>query len=336
MSRRRPKNRAKRARRERRIAIEEAAKTSVLVSPGSGKSISPIIEKPEVQVAIAPAFVQDPVHIYVDGQWHIVEAASHHFPITINNVKVEPKWAANVLAKRNGRNRPKKPAAISRYIQEIENGNWETTHEGIGFYTTGDLADGQNRLWAVVECTLPIITHMTFGIDPSAGVVINEGATRSAADSARIQGIAEASPKRISISNYILEIRFNKRNIPRHQQIEFFKVHLDAILFADQLQAPRVSKAPVKAVIMRAYYHEDRAELQRFMKILSTGVVSDIADQAANRLREFALTHIGNSGGERHVLYRKTESALLAFLQGKPLTKLYECKEEQWPLANED
>jgi hypothetical protein len=59
------------------------------------------------------------------------------------------------------------------------------------------------------------------------------------------------------------------------------------------------------------------------------------SDSAAVTLREWLLKNNNNSGPFRAEMYRKTEAAILNFIQGLPITRLYGVSKEQFPLPEE-
>jgi hypothetical protein len=107
-----------------------------------------------------------------------------------------PKLAEYVLTNLNLHNRPRKTAKIVQYSKDMTNHNWLITGETIAFGSDGLLKDGQNRLAACIRANTSFDTHVIFGIDPRAFVVMDTGANRSHSDVLAIMGVKNA--KRIS------------------------------------------------------------------------------------------------------------------------------------------
>ena len=107
-----------------------------------------------------------------------------------------PELAEYVLTNLNLHNRPRKTAKIVQYSKDMANQNWLLTGETIAFGSDGLLKDGQNRLAACIRANTSFDTHVIFGIDPRAFVVMDTGANRSHSDVLAIMGVKNA--KRIS------------------------------------------------------------------------------------------------------------------------------------------
>lgn len=111
---------------------------------------------------------------------------------TASIVYIDPGMARRWLTK-NKVNRAKKPRKIVTYARDMKAGRWGLTGEAIKFDTNGDLIDGQNRLYAIIEseCTVPIF--VVRGVAPETQKLMDAGTPRSAADNLHIQGYPNAS-----------------------------------------------------------------------------------------------------------------------------------------------
>ena len=69
-------------------------------------------------------------------------------------VNVSPRMAEAWL-EQNARNRRLRGAHMRTLAEEMRQGQWKLTHQGIAFGTSGRLLDGQHRLRAVVESGAP-------------------------------------------------------------------------------------------------------------------------------------------------------------------------------------
>ena len=72
------------------------------------------------------------------------------------------------LLDRNKHNRPLSEVHVSRIARQIIAGKWEFNGDTIKIAKTGDVLDGQHRLWAVIEAKQPIETILVDGIERSA------------------------------------------------------------------------------------------------------------------------------------------------------------------------
>lgn len=285
-------------------------------------------------VLVEKTVIRNPVEIYKDNKWIVVDESAENFPYPVK-LKITPDWALEVVTERNNNNRNVRDDRVERYIRDLLDGNWEVINNGIGFYKDGTLADGQHRLWAIVESQQTVELIVVFGMAKTAIAKIDEGAARSTKDVATMMGL-DASNTRLSVTNYILEYRNIRKTTPRGEQIAFYERHKDAVEFVvSRVKKHKITKAPVLAAVMRAWYNVDRDRLSRFCEVLDSGFPNDKIEHSAILLREFLLRNNNNSGPFRMEMYRKTEAAVSAFVEARPLEKLYAKAEEQFPLPEE-
>lgn len=73
----------------------------------------------------------------------------------------------------NKENRPLDHAHVRRIARQIMNGRWLYNGDTIKVCDTGDVLDGQHRLWACVEAKMPIETVLVRGIKKEAFTTID-------------------------------------------------------------------------------------------------------------------------------------------------------------------
>jgi hypothetical protein len=106
-------------------------------------------------------------------------------------VNVTPELAADWL-KQNRRNRKLKERVLEKYIMDMTNGAWLTTHECVAFDNAGILIDGQHRLEGILRAKVPVLMVVSVGWPELQGKkktmdAVNVGATRSLADQLHLQ-----------------------------------------------------------------------------------------------------------------------------------------------------
>jgi hypothetical protein len=104
-----------------------------------------------------------------------------------------PGLSEYILTNLSTRNRPKKPAKIKRYAQDLVEGRWGMTGDTIKFGSNGELRDGQNRLAACIRAGKTLRSHTVFGIDPNLFTRMDVGKNRTPADVFSIAGIQYAN-----------------------------------------------------------------------------------------------------------------------------------------------
>lgn len=293
------------------------------------------IEQSAKQPKAPNKFIKSPVHIFEDGEWKIVEESNYKFPHPIN-MTITPDWCLDVLTYKNELNRRVRQDRVDKYMQDVLKGNFEVINNGIGFYKDGTLADGQHRLWAIVEAQQEVDVIVVFGMNKSSLPHIDEGASRSTKDVANMMGI-EGGNKHLGVSNYILEVKGIKRTTPKHEQIDFYRRHSRSIMFVcSRLNRKMIARSPVLAACTRAYYSADHDRLERFLEILQDGYLKSEDESAAIMLRNFLLQNNNNSGSFRLEMYYKTEMALKHFLDYNTIKRLYRASTEQFPLPEDN
>lgn len=106
---------------------------------------------------------------------------------------IDPGTAANWLQNNFG-NRKLSEDVIKAYARDMANGDWASTHQGIGFNDRDELIDGQHRLHAVIRSGKTIRMMVTFGLpsiidgrQSTTMDAVDRGRPRSVADQLKIQ-----------------------------------------------------------------------------------------------------------------------------------------------------
>lgn len=261
-------------------------------------------------------------------------------------VHVTPKMATEWLTL-NSTNRRIEPKRVEFLAQQITNGYWITTHQGIAFWDDGTLADGQHRLMAIVKAGLGVKLHVTRGLNKAAIHAIDVGRSRSTRDILKFIG-SDVSKQTVSCAKAILHQRSmvaHGRSVWREPPVptEYFAEFLSRVSAAiDFAYIPKklkgVSHSCVQAAIASAWFTEDRERLERFKYLLANGVDAAADESAAIRLRDFLLTTHLTVGGsaQRQELFVRTCTALRAFLEGRGLSRLYCLHSSVFPIPDDD
>lgn len=114
----------------------------------------------------------------------------HHTNMKTEIVLMTPAWAKLLLETSNPHNRPVSKRRIALLADQIRQGLWRCTHQGIALSKDGILLDGQHRLAAIYMSGVSVKIALTSGCDPQLFTVIDTGAARTAADCIAIAGAA--------------------------------------------------------------------------------------------------------------------------------------------------
>jgi hypothetical protein len=87
-------------------------------------------------------------------------------------ITLTPQRATELL-ERNMLNRPLSDQHTQRIARQIIGGHWRYNGDTIKISTTGDVLDGQHRLWAIIEANIAVDTVIVYGIEPEAFATID-------------------------------------------------------------------------------------------------------------------------------------------------------------------
>lgn len=255
-------------------------------------------------------------------------------------VKITPSLAEYWL-ERNTNNRTKKLRTAERYTKDILTDRWRTTHEALAFSQNGLLADGQHRLYAVVEAGKPIKALVVLGLNDDDAVFIDEGISRSAIDAAQIKGV---DCQRVELGT--VKAAYNgydrlARPISNPESLDLYKHYKEGLDFVEE-NLPYVkgitSSAIVRGVVVRAFYFfkndpDSLSRIKLFCQILADGQYGGRQrDKMAAQLRDRLMKE--KFFGRQKELYSLVEKALSLFIEGKCLARIKPANNEMFPLTD--
>jgi len=249
--------------------------------------------------------------------------------VTTKVVNVTPTMAKSWLDKYNKRNRHIRDGAINNYANDMREGRWELTHQGIAFYDDGVLADGQHRLLAVIRANRNVEFMVTHGLPKKSGAVLDQHSKRQAHDAIAIGGLAEGTNRNIVAITRFLMSNMGTTTKPKsvHDIACFIKKHFAALQKIDQMvlsKKRQVTHAGILSVYVCALLAgEPEEKLARFVKVMYTGEPAGPHENAAIRLREHLLmTPNAWVGAARAETCKRAMRALHAFVREQPLGRL--------------
>jgi hypothetical protein len=243
----------------------------------------------------------------------------------------------------NTHNRPVNPLHVQRLAREMNAGRWRLTHQGIAFDVNGLLIDGQHRLWAVMEADMPVVMRVFFNEPAENRHVLDTGDRRSNLDILTITGhVGEVNATLLATLRAMLAgLTHHLTRRSPGDEAEMLTRHRSAVEFAVEhcrtAPAKGIATSHIRAVIARAHYSADHAQLAHFCDVLRTGLPAEENDRVILVLRDFLIqTHpSSHSEAGRRLRYAKTQWALVAFLDGRQPKRLCGSNEELFPLPDE-
>ena len=243
---------------------------------------------------------------------------------------ITPEIAADYLS-RNNRNRKIRQGVVKRYAADIKNGNWQLSPQGISFYESGNLADGQHRLMAIIEAGIPVDMYVTYDV-PEVCTIQDRGAARSTADVLKIDGLASsaASCAGVSLANFIFK-QAGKASVSEGILTKFICENEETICDALSIANVKVNGnqltriAPVSAAVFCALSCGlSKDDLFHFTKVVNSGFYKTVDEQSAIVLRNFLIqNYTGDNSGERRFAFTVATNAIKDFANGIPRQKIY-------------
>jgi hypothetical protein len=237
-------------------------------------------------------------------------------------------------------NRRVNQAHVAKLATDMKNGHWRRNHQGLAFDKNGILIDGQHRLWATIEADVRITFFCMYGLDRDAQLTIDLGKPRTTVDVAVIAGLTDVKTLHIGIVKAM--IRGSASTPPvltRVEEVGKLGEYQKALEFTMSMfpsnRMVGIMRAPVLAVIARAFYTGDHEKIRRFVEVLKTGQRSgDETEAVIVALRNYLLLNKGIGSTVSLEVYIKTARALQAYLKGERIRTLYASKgrEEPFPL----
>lgn len=260
-------------------------------------------------------------------------------------VLVTPDLAQEWL-ERNPNNRNVVAFRVSSYASQMTAGSWKLTHQGIAFDENGNLVDGQHRLRAVVESGVSVRFWVFRGVSREAMIAIDVGKTRTASDAFSLLGdkatTNSVAVSRVLLGSYVFQ-RGNTEKLDIAYNIGWDKLRIfhDAMREAVEFSLVTASEKGLRhgcvfAAIASAWFTENRELLSEFKEHFASGVITSEADVAAIKLRTFMLTTNKTRGGReaRADLFLRSCTALRAYLERRPLQKLYASPDSVFPIPD--
>jgi hypothetical protein len=107
--------------------------------------------------------------------------------VSVQFEEITPELATKML-EHNTANRNVRDVRVAALVRDIENGDFQSTHQGVAFNASGELIDGQHRLWAVVRSGKTVTMMVTRGLTEEAKPAIDTGAKRTFGDLLQFSG----------------------------------------------------------------------------------------------------------------------------------------------------
>lgn len=210
-----------------------------------------------------------------------------------SNVELITPDIAEAYLARNKANRKLKPRAIKNYARDMKNGKWQLNPDGISFYEDGTLANGQNRLTAVIKSQTPTEFYVTRNV-PLDAFIFDRGVSRSTVDVLNMKQSAStiATTNAVTMVNYLFDLCCNSK-VSEDIIIDFMVnneelIHKAVMISGLGGSAKTCRQTPVVAAIFCSLYCGVSDEtMKEFCTVANSGFSTSDEQTAAIVLRRF-------------------------------------------------
>lgn len=254
---------------------------------------------------------------------------------------VTPKKAQQYL-NRNKSNRTLRAGVVERYSEDMRNEAWTICTAPIVFYDNGDIADGQHRLWAIIESKKSQEFFIMRDLPKEAGLNIDTGLGRSLVDAAKISGIDEGlthtliSTCRAYHFGHRNKIGIKGRSASNSEKLEWVAMYREPCEWA--IHHGPVGKFVRNSIVLGAIaravtYEKDPERLARFSDVLTKGFAVAEDESSAVAIRNYLLK-LGQSASTDALwrdTFMKVQNAIWYFMRKKPLFVIKAQTDERYP-----
>lgn len=238
----------------------------------------------------------------------------------------------------NKTNRTLREGVVEQYAKDMKTGNWTQCTAPIAFYDDGDLADGQHRLYAIVESGTTQQFTVMRGLQRKDGLNIDTGLARSLVDAGKISGLdTRLSHAVVATSRAVATGMSSAGRMSNAEKLAVVSEHRDAAEWAISKlpHQKNVCNSATLAAVARAWYVEtDLDRLEKFCKVIGTGFSDGDADSAAIAMRNYMLQNAGLAASTPmwRDTFLKVQNAIYYFMRRQRLTVIKSVKDEAYPL----
>lgn len=254
----------------------------------------------------------------------------------IREERISPDRAEQFI-NRNKSNRKLRDGIVEKYAHDMKHGKWTECTVPIAFYEDGDIADGQHRLWAIIESKTTQKFFIVKNLSREAGLNIDTGLGRSLVDNARISGAdTELSNELISVARAVHEGVRTTKAMSNAQRLTLVEKYRAPALWAIH-NGPRgkfMRNSAVLAAVARALMGGvEEGVLARYCLVVTKGFSEGQHESAAVSLRNYLLAGVAiSSPAAWRDLFLKVQNSIHYFVRRRSLTVIRSVKEETYPL----
>lgn len=247
---------------------------------------------------------------------------------------ITPAIAAAWLAK-NTSNRKLRKHLVERYRRDMETGRWGTPDSAYCLADDGTLLNAQHRLHAIIASGRTARAQIVVTGCPREMIRdMDQGKPRTAKDSVTLGHGVLTSDQEVAIARTLAFGLEYCEQTTHHDIADALRRFAPELAAMREFPRGRGMTAVVYGVLGRALRcGHDAARIKAMCAAIATGEIAHPGDTAAIRLRDFLLTARSRGGAAMRTEIRaKAQTALAHFLLRRPMSKLYGCAMELFPI----
>jgi hypothetical protein len=255
---------------------------------------------------------------------------------------ITPQIAMDMLSF-NLNNRPVVQARVDQMVHDLRAGKFTACPSPIAFYTDDSLADGQHRLWGIVESGVAHEFLVLRDLPKDAALNIDTHRPRTLVQNVRILGIeSDITNNLVSTARVIAHGERSSKKSPLSftERLAVVTKHRDAARWAltngpHGTSAKYFKNSLVWGALGRAFYIErDLTRLAHFAEVLGTGFYNEPTESAAIALRNFIINNntMLNGTAEWNATFLRAQNAIWYFMRRKSLNSIKTIGSERYPL----
>lgn len=292
---------------------------TIMTKVKDGRSRLPVINALEI-----PLEIESPTTF----QLHCEHVAVTYETIT-------PLKATKML-ERNQINRKLIQTLIEQYATDMKMDKWTFCTMPIVIYDNGDVADGQHRLWAIIESNSSQKFCIARGLRRAEGLNIDTGRPRTVVDAVKISGLDNFTTNLVSATRSIEEGVATHGRTSNAEKLYIVNKHRAAGTFViGHLYGRGIANGAVMGAVGRAWYKvEDKDKLIRYCEVLRNGQSNGLHESAAVTMRNYLLSSTANLASSALWVdtFRRTQRTIQAFMADKQLLTIRKQDKEIYPL----
>lgn len=243
---------------------------------------------------------------------------------------------ASIYLMRNTHNRKKKEKKIKEWAAVMKAGGWRLNGETIKFYEDLTLADGQNRLEAVIRAGVPVVMEVRYGV-PNDITVFDIGSNRNMHDILTLAGYKQKNLNQVIRALRMMLFLVNIQNASPDTISELIDTYSDAVATASKsfpcTNAHKQGEFSIArnvccyaANLCLLLAGEDEEVVSEFWSIVRSGFCCSESKTAAIVFRNYMISDYRSTASDAARKTTTFATALMAyndFKNGVPRTRKY-------------